>query len=65
MLIDTAGIRPLEGPRTIEKFSIVKALQAIEQAQVVIVVLDAHEGVTEQDVSLLGLVLERAGPSLS
>jgi len=37
----------------------VKALQAIERAQVVISVLDAHEGVTEQDVSLLGLVLER------
>ena len=43
----------------IEKFSIVKALQAIERAQVVIAVLDASEGVTEQDVSLLGLVLER------
>jgi GTP-binding protein len=44
---------------TIEKFSIVKALQAIEQAEVVISVIDAQEGVTEQDVSLLGLVLER------
>ena len=44
---------------TIEKFSIVKALQAIERAQVVIAVLDAQEGVTEQDVSLLGLVMER------
>jgi GTP-binding protein len=43
----------------IEKFSIVKALQAIERAQVVIAVLDAHEGITEQDVSLLGLILER------
>jgi len=34
-------------------------LQAIERAEVVIAVLDAHEGVTEQDVSLLGLILER------
>ncbi len=60
LLIDTAGIRRRSRVReAVEKFSIVKALQAIEQAQVVIAVLDAQEGVTEQDVSLLGLVLER------
>jgi GTP-binding protein len=60
VLIDTAGIRRRAKVReAIEKFSIVKALQAIEQAQVVIAVLDAHEGVTDQDVSLLGLILER------
>ncbi len=60
LLIDTAGIRRRARVReTVEKFSIVKALQAIERAQVVIAVLDAHEGVTEQDVSLLGLILER------
>ncbi len=60
LLIDTAGIRRRSRVHeAIEKFSIVKALQAIEQAQVVIAVLDAQEGVTEQDVSLLGLVLER------
>ena len=60
VLIDTAGIRRRARVReVIEKFSIVKALQAIEQAEVVISVLDAQEGVTEQDVSLLGLVLER------
>ena len=59
-LIDTAGIRRrAKVHETIEKFSIVKALQAIERAHVVISVLDAQEGVTEQDVSLLGLVLER------
>jgi GTP-binding protein len=60
VLIDTAGIRRRSKVHeTIEKFSIIKALQAIEQAQVVIAVLDAHEGITEQDVSLMGLVLER------
>ncbi len=60
LLIDTAGIRRKARVReAIEKFSIVKALQAIEEAQVVIAVLDAREGVTEQDVSLLGLILER------
>jgi GTP-binding protein len=59
-LIDTAGIRRrAKVSEAIEKFSIVKALQAIERAQVVIAVLDAHEGITEQDVSLLGLILER------
>ncbi len=60
LLIDTAGIRrKARVHEAIEKFSIVKALQAIERAQVVIAVLDAQEGVTEQDVSLLGLVMER------
>lgn len=59
-LIDTAGIRRRgKVKEVIEKFSIVKALQAIERAQVVIAVLDAREGITEQDVSLLGLILER------
>jgi GTP-binding protein len=59
-LIDTAGIRrKAKVHEVIEKFSIIKALQAIDRAEVVISVLDAHEGVTEQDVSLLGLVLER------
>jgi GTP-binding protein len=59
-LIDTAGIRRrAKVHETIEKFSVVKALQAIERAQVVIAVLDAHAGGTEQDVSLLGLILER------
>ena len=60
LLIDTAGIRrKARVHEAIEKFSIVKALQAIERAQVVIAVLDAQEGVTEQVVSLLGLVMER------
>ncbi len=59
-LIDTAGIRRrARVHEVIEKFSIIKALQAIERAEVIIAVLDAHEGITEQDVSLLGLVLER------
>jgi len=60
LLIDTAGIRRKSRVHeVIEKFSIIKALQAIEQAQVVVAVLDARQGITEQDVSLLGLVLER------
>ena len=60
LLIDTAGVRRKSRVHeTVEKFSIVKALQAMERAQVVIAVLDASEGVTEQDVSLMGLAVER------
>ena len=60
VLVDTAGVRRRgKVHETIEKFSIVKALQAMEKAQVVIAVLDAQEGVTEQDVSLMGLVVQR------
>ncbi len=57
-LIDTAGIR--RRPRVfevIEKFSVIKSLQAIELAHIVIVVLDAKEGMTDQDANLLGEVL--------
>ena len=60
LLIDTAGVRRrARVHEAIEKFSIVKALQAIERAQVVLAVMDAQEGVTEQDISLLGLIVER------
>jgi GTP-binding protein len=60
VLVDTAGIRRrAKVTDTIEKFSVVKALQAVEEADAVIVLLDAREGVTEQDVSLIGLILER------
>jgi GTPase len=60
VLVDTAGVRRRSRVHeTVEKFSVIKALQAMERAEVVIAVLDAREGVTEQDVSLLGLVVER------
>lgn len=54
-LIDTAGIRRRKNvSETIEKFSIVKTLKAIDDANVVILVLDASEGIVEQDLHLLG-----------
>ena len=60
VLVDTAGVRRrARVTETIEKFSVIKALKAMEESQVVIGVLDAREGVTEQDVSLLGLIVER------
>jgi GTP-binding protein len=59
-LIDTAGVRRRSKVNeTVEKFSVIKTLQAINDANVVILVLDAHEGeVTEQDASLAGYVIE-------
>jgi GTP-binding protein len=63
-LIDTAGIRrKSKVEEAVEKFSIVKTLQAIEQCQVAVIMLDASEGVTEQDASVLGAVLD-AGRAL-
>lgn len=60
VLVDTAGVRRrARVHETVEKFSVVKALQAMESAHVVLAVLDAQEGVTEQDVSLMGLCTER------
>jgi GTP-binding protein len=58
-LIDTAGVRRRGRVReAIEKFSVIKTLQAIEQANVVLMVLDARQGVGEQDANLAGHVLE-------
>ena len=63
-LVDTAGIRrKSKVDEAVEKFSIVKTLQAIEQCQVAVIMLDATEGVTEQDASVLGAVLD-AGRAL-
>ncbi len=58
-LIDTAGVRRRSKvSETVEKFSIIKTLQAINDANVVILVLDAHLEVSEQDATLAGHVLE-------
>jgi len=58
-LIDTAGVRRRSKvSEMLEKFSIVKTLQALEEANVVILVLDAHEGIVEQDLHLAGLIIE-------
>ena len=57
-LIDTAGVRRRgKVQQTIEKFSVIKALEAIEKAHVVILVIDARDGLTDQDLTLLGYVL--------
>ena len=58
-LIDTAGLRK-KGQvfEAIEKFSVVKTLQAIESAHVVLLLIDATQGVTDQDAHIAGYVLE-------
>jgi len=63
-LIDTAGIRRKgRVEEAVEKFSVVKTLQAIERCQVAVLMLDATEGVTDQDATVLGAVLD-AGRAL-
>jgi len=58
-IIDTAGVRRRSRvSELVEKFSVVKTLQAIEDCHVVILVVDAVESVTDQDLGLLGFVLE-------
>ena len=58
-LIDTAGIRRKgRVNEKIEKFSVIKTLQAIEVCNVVIFIIDGQEGISEQDLKLLGLVLD-------
>ena len=58
-LIDTAGLRR-KGKvfEAIEKFSVVKTLQAIESSNVVLLLLDATQGVTDQDAHIAGYILE-------
>ncbi|MCL1633601.1 ribosome biogenesis GTPase Der [Luteimonas sp. SX5] len=63
-LVDTAGIRrKSKVEEAVETFSIIKTLQAIEHCQVAVIMLDANEGVTDQDASVLGAVLD-AGRAL-
>ncbi len=63
-LVDTAGIRrKSKVEQAVETFSIIKTLQSIEECQVAVIMLDANEGVTDQDASVLGAVLD-AGRAL-
>jgi GTP-binding protein len=64
VLIDTAGVRRRGRiNETVEKFSVIKTLKAVEDANVVLLVIDARENISDQDLSLLGFALN-AGRSL-
>ncbi len=64
VLIDTAGVRKRKKVHdVVEKFSVIKTLKAIEDANVVLLIVDAREGISDQDLSLLGFTLN-AGRSL-
>jgi GTPase len=64
MLIDTAGVRRrTKVKEVVEKFSVIKTLQAIEKAHVVVMVINAREGIGEQDLRMIGWVIE-AGKGL-
>ncbi|MFV8783612.1 ribosome biogenesis GTPase Der [Microbulbifer sp. SA54] len=63
-IIDTAGIRRRKNVKeSVEKFSIVKTLQAVEDSNVVVLVIDASEGLVDQDMHLMGSVIQ-AGRAL-
>lgn len=59
ILIDTAGVRRRSRvDEKIEKFSVIKTLQAIKESNVCLQLLDANEGITDQDMNLLGFIIE-------
>ncbi len=60
LLIDTAGIRrKARVSKKLEKFSIIKALRSLDRCDVALIVIDAHQGITEQDVNIAGYAFDR------
>ncbi len=58
VVIDTAGVRKRKKvTETVEKFSVIKTLKAVEDSHVVILMIDARDGLTDQDLSMLGFIL--------
>ncbi len=60
LLVDTAGIRRKgKVSQKLEKFSIIKALRSLDRCDVALIVLDADEGITDQDIAIAGYAYER------
>ncbi len=66
ILIDTAGIRRKRSiaPESVELYSVLRAFEAIRRADVVLIVIDSNEGLSEQDVRIAGFVHEEGKPSI-
>lgn len=66
IIIDTAGLRKKSKiePSSIERYSAVRSLDAISRCDVAVLVIDASEGLTEQDVKIAGLIHEQGKPSV-
>ncbi len=64
-IIDTAGIRRKRSVNDdVEYYSVLRAIDAVKRADVVLIVVDAAEGITEQDVKIAGIVHEEGKPSV-
>lgn len=66
ILIDTAGIRKKRSiaPESVELYSVLRSFEAVRRADVVLIVVDANEGLSEQDVKIAGFVHEEGKPSI-
>ena len=66
VIIDTAGMRKKSAidKESIERYSIIRALEAVKRSDIVLVMIDANEGITEQDVKIAGFVHEQNKPSI-
>ncbi len=66
VFIDTAGLRRKNKIKEdLERYSIIRTVSAVERADIVVVVIDATEGVTEQDAKIAGIAHDGAKASLS
>ncbi len=60
LLIDTAGIRrKARVSKKLEKYSIIKSLRSLDRCDVALIVIDAHQGITEQDINIAGYAFDR------
>lgn len=65
LIIDTAGMRKKKAvSEDLERYSVMRSLLAVRRADVVLIVCDANEGITEQDVKIAGFVHEEGKPSI-
>ena len=60
MLIDTAGIRRKgKTAKTLEKFSVIMSLKALDRCHISVLVIDGYEGITDQDATVAGYAIEK------